>query len=129
MYKHVLWKKWCSRILLILILIAFAGIILVSEVESQTEKTDVHVIVLSQDEAAEIEVKVDGKRTDEVVSQGINYLPYKTEKKKPVIKVLAYGDTYKLKPRKEKNDEWYTFLRIDKPRDGDGKDFDGRVMK
>lgn len=94
-----------------------------------SSKTEVHVIALSQDDKTEVEITVNDKMHDTVyLDKGINYLPYKVKNGEPEVKILTYGDTVKLKLREGKNGEWYSFIRIEPPRDGDGKDMKDRVL-
>lgn len=117
--------KW---IIILVISIVSCGIAVTGWCNAQ-ESNELHVIALSQDDKAEVEIIIDDKIHDTVfLDKGINYLPYKAKVENPTVKVSTYGDTVKLKPKEGKNGEWYTFIRIEPPRDGDGKDVKDRVL-
>ena len=82
--------------------------------------SEMHMIVLTQDDT-EIEVSVD--RADwktETLTQGINYRTYQTEKRTPTAEIMSYGDVIPLKTVQGKSGDWYCMARIAPPRDGDG---------
>lgn len=83
--------------------------------------TEMHMIVLTQDDT-EIEVSVD--RADwktETLTQGINYRTYQTDKRTPTAEIMSYGDVIPLKTVQGRSGDWYCMARIAPPKDGDGK--------
>ena len=99
------------------ILIAMALFLLTAIPVSATE---MHIIVLTQDDT-EIEVSVD--RADwqtETLTQGINYRSYQTDAKTPTAEIMSYGDVIPLKTVQGRSGDWYCMARIAPPRDGDG---------
>ena len=82
--------------------------------------SEMHMIVLTQDDT-EIEVSVD--RADwktETLTQGINYRTYQTDRVNPTAEIMSYGDIIPLKTVQGRSGDWYCMARIAPPRDGDG---------
>jgi len=82
--------------------------------------TEMHMIVLTQDDT-EIEVSVD--RADwqtETLDKGINYRSYQTKADTPTAEIMSYGDVIPLKTVQGKSGDWYCMARIAPPMDGDG---------
>lgn len=87
--------------------------------------SELHVIALSQDDT-EIDISIDSAdwRTKEL-KQGLNYLEFKTNKLKPTVEVISYGDTIPLKTVQGKSGDWYSIVRLAPPVDGDSEDNNG----
>lgn len=108
-----------AKIILIVFISALIVWIITTPVHG-VEITQSHIILMVQDQDTEIELTVDGEdRGTMYLQPGINYLSYKTDGA-PDVEVLVYGDTLDLKMTKGRGQDWYTFQRIDPPKDGDG---------
>lgn len=114
--------------ILIAVILLFGIYLLAGTVNGNAFGKEVHVVILSE-EKAEVVVVIDLKsQKTEEVNSGINYLPYKSKEEEPNVEVIAYGDTIHLKPKEGKNGEWYAFVKIASPKDGDGKYMENRVL-
>ena len=116
-------KKLIVTTAVILLLTIAMCVLLPSDVyTANTPEKKIHVIVQAEDEDTEIEIKVDDQKAKtKILKSGVSFLPYKTAEKKPKVRILAYGDT--IYPKVEKaGGEWYTFISVKPPRDGDSYD-------
>lgn len=88
--------------------------------ETKPEATESHVVIIAQDNDTEVTMIVDGKNRGEMLLQsGVNYLGYPTDGK-PDVTVIAYGDRHELHMTEGRGTDWFTFLRLAPPKDGDG---------
>lgn len=115
-----------KRILFIITIAALALLVLTAPARAQEVKdisefkTQSHVILIAQDNDTEVTMIVDGKNRGEMLLQsGVNYLGFPTDGK-PDVTVIAYGDRHELTMTEGRGTDWYTFLRLAPPKDGDG---------
>ena len=114
------------KAVLIALIAGIAFLALTAQARAQTVKdigefkTQSHVVIIAQDNDTEVELTVDGKNRGEMLLQsGVNYLGYPTDGK-PDVTVIAYGDRYELTMTEGRGTDWFTFLRLAPPKDGDG---------
>lgn len=89
------------------------------------DTTELHVIFMSKDDNAEVEVWMNDKPKETLLlDKGMNYISYNVKQKPEKLSVLAYGDSIDLPIKKGRNDELYTFRIIKPPTDGDGFCYD-----
>ena len=86
---------------------------------SMASAETMHLVALSQDADAEVEVTADGRTGMERLDKGFNLLTY--EVKEPKAEVLAYGDRIPLRVVKDKSGCMWCMVTIAPPVDGDGE--------
>lgn len=111
-----------KRIIFIAVVAAVVAMLMTipARAETNLEITESHVVIIAQDNDTEVTMIVDGKNRGEMLLQsGVNYLGYPTDGK-PDVTVIAYGDRHELHMTEGRGTDWYTFLRLAPPKDGDG---------
>ena len=116
---------FCSSILIILALVLCTGMTNQTKTEQETiQKGQLHIIIDAQDDKTEVDISVNGKAYDNMIlNKGLNFIPYKIKTTKPSVEILSYGDTLKPNIIKKKYNNYYTYLKIAPPKDGDGNKF------